>query len=523
MSEHDPVHGTDAADIGPDGTEVPQLPDFEDSPLVPLVPDDPDAAEVDALVAASQGDDEPEAAVPAEARGTSALARVYSALLSRQGETQVERRLDATERACRLLGDVHKSAPVVMLTGTNGKSSTARMVDAILSAAGLRVGRFTSPHLHRVTERIAVDGEEVSERVFVDAYDAAAPILEMVDAELVAADRPKLTFFEALTVLAFAIFAEAPVDVMVIEVGMGGEWDSTNVADAAVCGFAPIGYDHQAYLGDTLTEIAATKAGILNRSIDPTPSPDPVAVIAEQTAEAAEALAVQTAARGAAALWAGQNFWLRGRERAVDGQLIDVQGLYSGYPDLFLPLHGEHQAHNAALAIAMCEAFLADADKPLNSEIVAEGMSQVTSPGRAEILRTEPTILVDGAHNPAAAEVLADTIDEAFDFEFVVAVVAMFADKDPHGVLEYVHRFADRIVVSEALSPRALEHGELAAAAAEWFDPEDVTDTPDLNAALMAAIDLVNSQDSRHAGIVVTGSLLTVAEARTLLGKGGIQ
>lgn len=449
-----------------------------------------------------------------------ALARVQAALYARAGETQVELRLDATRRACELLGDIHTAAPVITVTGTNGKSSTVRMVDCLLAAADIRVGRFSSPHLHALGERIAVDGAPVADADLIRIYDEIAPYLEIVDGQLADEHRAPLTFFEVLTILAFAVFADAPVDVYVLEVGMGGEWDSTNVADGAVCGFTPIGLDHMQFLGDTLTQITATKAGILDRSVDPSPAPSPIAVIGKQTDEAADELARQVAERGVEARWDGSDFAVAKRERAVDGQLISIETRLGVYEDLFLPLHGEHQAENAALALALAEAFLTT-DKQLDAELVGRGFAEVTSPGRLETVRSEPTIIVDGAHNPQAARVLAETLDEAFDFRRIVAVVAMFADKDPHGVLEYVHRFADTVVVTKTLSPRALPVDELAAAAQEWFDEDAVITAADMNAALMKAIDLVQADEESGAGIVVTGSLTTVAEARTLLGKKG--
>ncbi|GAA1872132.1 bifunctional folylpolyglutamate synthase/dihydrofolate synthase [Brevibacterium marinum] len=447
------------------------------------------------------------------------LARAYAALLARAGETQIEVRLDATRRACELLGDIHHAAPVITVTGTNGKTSTARMIDSIVSAHDLRVGRFTSPHLHSVTERISVDGGPVEAETFVRIHDEIAPYLDIVDAQLVAEGRGRLTFFEALTILAFAVFADAPVDVVVTEVGMGGEWDSTNVADAAVCVFTKIGLDHQKFLGDTLTEIAATKAGILNRSLDPSPAPEPVAVIAAQAEEAQTALDAEIEARDVHAVTEDRGFRLLDRQRAVDGQLITVQGVRDVYTDIFLPLHGLHQAHNAAVALVAAEAFLADEDKPLVLDTVADGLSRVTSPGRAELVRTGPAVVVDGAHNPDAAHVLAETVTEAFDFDYTVMVLAMFGDKDVHGVLEELHRRADAFVISQALSSRAMDTHELAEAVREWVDEDSVLEAPDLNAALMKAIDLTNRSGAQSPGIVVTGSLFTVAEARLLLGK----
>lgn len=448
------------------------------------------------------------------------LARVYALLLARAGETQVELRLDATRRACEVLGDIHTAAPTITITGTNGKTSTARMIDSLITAHELRVGRFTSPHLHSVTERISVDGAPVSAQTFVRIYDEIAPYLDIVDAQLEAEGRAKLTYFEALTVLAFAVFADAPVDVVVTEVGMGGAWDSTNVADAQVCVFTKIGLDHQAFLGDTIEEIAATKAGILDRSVDPSPAPEPVAVSAVQD-EAAQAVLDEEAARREVPLAAEErDFRLLERERAVDGQLITVQGRRDVYSDLFLPLHGIHQAHNAAVAIVAAEAFLGAEDRPLDRETVAEGLARATSPGRAELVRTGPSVVVDGAHNPDAAHVLADTLAEAFDFDYIVMVLAMLADKDSDGVIEELHRSADVFVVSENLNSRALPAGDLAEVAREWVDEDSVLVASDLNAALMKAIDLANSVDAKSPGIVITGSIYTVAEARLLLGRG---
>lgn len=488
--------------------------------LTPLVPDEDGTLPGDEV----PGDDAPLAPEPL---ATGELARVYAALLARAGETQVELRLDATRRACELLGDIHMAAPAIMLTGTNGKTSTARMVDALLSAHNLRVGRFTSPHLTHVTERISVDGEEVGHATFARVYDEIEPVLALVDQGLADEGRPGLTFFEALTVLALAVFADAPVDAMVLEVGMGGEWDSTNVVDARVCGFTAVGLDHQRFLGDTVAEIAATKAGILNRTVDPTPEPEPLVIIARQPEE--DALAVlteQVTSRGLQGWVEGQGFGVVERTLAVDGQMISLRGIGGDYPDLFLPLHGEHQAHNAATAVALAEAFLTGGDRPLAEDAVGEAFSSLTSPGRLEVLKSEPTVLVDGAHNPAGAAALAQTMDEAFDLTDVTVVLGMFADKDPHGVLEYVHRFADRVIVTQTLSERAMDTDDLAAAAEEWFDADDVTVAATVKDALMRALDLADTAEAAageraRAGIVVTGSLLTVAEARILMGAEG--
>ena len=313
---------------------------------------------------------------------------------------------------------------------------------------------------------------------------------------------------------------------MVLEVGMGGEWDSTNVVDARVCGFTAVGLDHQKFLGDTIEAIAATKAGILDRTVEDTPEPEPLVVIARQPEEDALAvLSEQVTSRGLQGWVEDEGFGVVERTLAVDGQMVSLRGIGGDYPDLFLPLHGAHQAHNAATAVALTEAFLTGGDRALAEDAVGEALSSLTSPGRLEVLKSEPTILVDGAHNPAGAAALAETMAEAFDLTDVTVVLGMFADKDPHGVLEYVHRFADRVIVTQALSERAMESQDLADAAQEWFDADDVTVTATVKDALMRAIDLADTAEAAageraRAGIVVTGSLLTVAEARVLLGAG---
>lgn len=469
----------------------------------------------------SAGAGEPHAAAPISG-DQAELARVYAALLARAGETQVETRLDATRRACELLGDVHTAAPVIHLAGTNGKTSTARMVDALLRAHGLRVGRFTSPHLSRVTERISVDGEEVSIEAFARIYDEIAPYLAMVDAQLEEEGRPTLTFFEALTVLAFAVFADAPVDVVVLEAGLGGEWDSTNVADAAVCGFTAVGLDHQRLLGEDIADIAATKAGILDRTCDQTPAPEPIAVIGSQTEEEAlEALRAAAESRGVRTAVFGEHFGVLERTRAVDGQVVALRGTAGDYDDLFLPLHGAHQAENAATALAVVECLLTAGERPLAQETVAEAFSAFDSPGRLEVLRAEPAIIADAAHNPAGARALAEAFPEAFGVDDLTIVFGVYADKDVHGILEHLSRIGDRIIVTRPLADRALDVDALAEAAEDWFDADDVIRAADVRAAVGKAVDCALDSGSSSAGVLVTGSISTVAEARILLRKEG--
>lgn len=446
----------------------------------------------------------------------SELREVYAELLARQPENQIEVRLDATRRAVELLGNVHTAAPVIHIAGTNGKSSTARMIDSLLTAHDLRVGRFTSPHLSSVTERISVDSEPVSEQDFVRIYREIEPYLQMVDAELAREGRARLTFFEALTVLAFAIFADAPVDVVVLEAGLGGEWDATNVADGQVCVFTPIAVDHAALLGDTPAQIARTKAGILDRHT--AEGPAPLVAVGEQPEEALAALAERIESAGLTAVYAGTGFGLLARERAVDGQLISVQTAAGRYEDLLLPVHGVHQAGNAALAIAAVELFLTGGDRALDREVVGNGLAAVTTPGRLEVVRRAPTVVLDAAHNPSGAAGLAAALGDAFHFSTTIGVLAVFRDKDVHGLLGSLVEAFDRVIVTRSLSPRALQPAELEELALQWWDDENVTAEPDMEAAIVRAVHEAQATgDEAGAGIVVTGSVSTVAEARALL------
>lgn len=442
-----------------------------------------------------------------------ALDAAYAELLARAPENRVEPRLDPVRRAVELLGDVHRAAPVIHITGTNGKTSTARMIGRILRELNLHTGRFTSPHLSRVTERISLDGRPVSDETFVRMWDEIKPVLALVDADLVAAGENPLTYFEALTVLGFAVFADAPVDVVVLEVGMGGTWDSTNVADGQVSVIVPISLDHQQYLGDTIAEIAGEKAGIIK--------PGAITVTAVQPVEALEVLAARAAEVGADLRREALEFAVAERSVAVGGQLVSVQGLAGRYDDLFLPLHGEHQAHNLAAAIAAVEAFLGGGRQELDHALLAEAVADVTSPGRLERVHRGPTILVDAAHNPGGATVLADTLDEAFDFSRLLGVVGILGDKDARGVLEILEPAIDEVVITQSSSPRAIPAEELAALARQIFGPDRVTvqaRLPDALAAAVAVADADEAEGRRGTGILVTGSITLVADARILLG-----
>ncbi|WP_448257254.1 bifunctional folylpolyglutamate synthase/dihydrofolate synthase [Microbacterium aurum] len=429
---------------------------------------------------------------------------VYAALLTRQGEQWVQPRVERTRRVLELLGDPQATYRVVHLTGTNGKTSTARIVESIVRAHGLRTGLFTSPHLERFTERVMIDGEPIDDGLVADAWDEVSPFVDLVDAELAAAGDAPLTFFELLTVLAFVAFADAPVDVAVIEVGMGGSWDSTNTADGDVVVFAPIDLDHADRLGNTIAEIATVKSGIIK--------PGAAAVSAEQNPAALEVLKAAADARSASLAVEGDAFGLTAQSLAVGGQQISVQGLAGTYDELYLPLYGAHQGHNAALAIAAVESLIGGAEQPLATDVVADGLAQVTSPGRLQLVGVAPTVLVDSAHNPHGARALVSALEDSFDFDEWGIVLGAFGDKDIAGIVSTVVPAAAHVFATAPDSDRAADPDALAdlveAAGAH------VTVHRDLAEAAEAAREWAAASDRR--AVVIAGSVVLAGEALQL-------
>ncbi|RXZ45851.1 bifunctional folylpolyglutamate synthase/dihydrofolate synthase [Agromyces binzhouensis] len=426
---------------------------------------------------------------------------VYADLLARVGESAPQPRLGATRRAVELLGDPHRAAPVIHLTGTNGKTSTSRMIESILRAQGLRTGLLTSPHLVRFTERIRIDGEPIADEAVARTWEEIAPVVAIVDAELAARGEEALTFFEALTALAFAAFADAPVDVVVLEVGMGGEWDSTNVADGQVAVITPIAIDHEQRLGRTIAEIARTKAGIIKPGAEVvTAFQDPAALtVLSEVAERNDAsLAVE-----------GGAFAVLDSRVAVGGQLVSVRGLAGEYRELALPLHGRHQAENAAVAIAAVEAFLGRAVR-LADDVLEAGLGAVTSPGRLQLVSTDPTILVDAAHNPHGAAALVAALGEVFDFDELVIVLGVLGDKDAAGIVRALEPTGAHFIVTRSESDRAVPADELAALVAGVIGPERVDVAERLEDALDDARDWAGRGEKR--GVVVTGSITLVGD-----------
>lgn len=426
--------------------------------------------------------------------------RVIEALVGRIGEAKPEKRLDATRRALQFLGDPQQMYGIVHVAGTNGKTSTARIIESLLRAHGLRTGLMTSPHLHRLNERFVIDGEPISDRMLADNWADVEPYIQMVDAELLAHGRAPLTYFEAVTVLGFAAFADAPVDVGIIEVGMGGEWDATNVANADVAVVTPIAFDHMDQLGHTIEEIARAKSGIIK--------PASRVVSAEQREGAWGEIQVACERNEADLKALGRDFLVTSIEPAVGGQLLGVQGLSGDYPGLFLPLFGDHQATNAAVALAAVELFLGNGTQKLGQDVVEEGIGMSSSPGRLQVIGHRPTVIADAAHNPHGAEALTRALMTSFSFDRLICVVGVLAEKDVVGIIEALDPVVDHFVVTQSQSDRAISVAELADAVSAIAGPDRVDARESSAGALERAIDLAGGDG----GVLVTGSITLVAE-----------
>jgi dihydrofolate synthase/folylpolyglutamate synthase len=435
-------------------------------------------------------------------------AEIVAALTSRWPEHRVAPSLGRIAALTELLGDPQRAYPVVHVTGTNGKGSTAAMIESLLRANGLRTGRFSSPHVTSVTERIAIDGQPLSESRFDDVFREIAPYVDLVDAQQI--DGVAMTFFEIITAMAYAAFADAPVDVAVIEVGLGGTWDATNVADGDVAVITPIDIDHAHLLGSTIAEIATEKAGIIK--------PGALAILAGQSPDAAHVLLERSAEVGALVQREGIEFGVLDRVPAVGGQLLRLMAAEGPVDEIFLPLYGAHQAANAAQALAAAEAFLGM--KALNQDVVREGFASVTMPGRMEVVRRSPTVVLDAAHNPHGARAAAATVTEAFAFTPLVGVLAAMGDKDVRGMLEIWAEVMQQVVVTQVASTsRGMPADQLGELAAGVFGAERVTVAPRLDDAIETAVNLAEADDMGGSGVLVTGSVVLVGEARTLLVK----
>lgn len=439
-----------------------------------------------------------------------AVAEIYELIVERAPEHDIEPSLDRIRMLLDILGDPQNTFPTVHITGTNGKTSTARMIDAVLTAFGVRVGRFTSPHLIDVRERMSIEGAPISREAFIAAWNDIAPYVEMVDTKSVANGGVRLSFFEVFTALALVAFADHPVDAGVIEVGMGGTWDATNLVEAGVSVIMPIDLDHTKWLGSTIREIAEEKAGIIK--------PGQIVVIAEQPEEALEVLLDRAREVDAIVRLEGRDFEVIDRQMGVGGQLVTVRTPSATYTDVFVPLFGEHQAHNAAAALVGVEAFMGG--RALDAKIVENGMMAATSPGRLQVVRTSPTILVDAAHNPAGARVLADALDDSFAFAHVVGVYSAMGDKDIESVLAEMEPHLDSIVITEMPGERAANIEQLREIAIDVFGEDRVEVRDNLGEAVDRAATLAEAttDPADKCGLVVFGSVVLAGHMLDLAG-----
>ncbi len=445
---------------------------------------------------------------------------VYKEILDRAPEHDLVPSLDRIQAVAELLGDPQRAFEAIHVTGTNGKTSTTRMIERLLREHGLRTGRFTSPHLTDVRERISLDGEPIGQERFVEVYDEIKPYLDLVDARNAEAGNPRLTYFEVLVALAYAAFADTPVDVAAVEVGLGGSWDATNIIDARVAVITPIGIDHERFLGHDVATIAKEKSGIIK--------PDAIAVFSEQSAEADDVLLAKAAELGVTVFRQGHDFGVSTREVAVGGQVLTIQGAAAVYPDIFLPLHGEHQAQNAATALAAVEAFLLSDGRDWSStdnsregsgldiDVVRAAFADTSSPGRLEVVRRSPTVLIDAAHNPSGAQVLADSLEEAFGFSRLVGVVAVLEDKDAEGILGALEPVLEEVVITRTSSPRAMEPDELTEIAEDVFGEDRVSTFYRLDDALDYAMGKAEEGGMIGGGVLATGSVTMAADVRRL-------
>ena len=403
--------------------------------------------------------------------------------------------LDRMIELVGVLGDPHRAYPAIHLTGTNGKGSTAAMVTSLLGARGLTVGTYTSPNLMRVNERIARNGEAIDDESFLDVLTTLAGVEGLL--------RERPTRFELLTAAALAWFADVAVDVAVVEVGLGGRWDCTNVVDGDVAAITNVSFDHTEVLGPTLEDIAGDKSGIFKAGSR--------VVIGETDPDLLALLQSRAAAAGAADIWVrGRDFACTANRVAVGGRLVDLRTPGAAYGEVLVPLHGAHQGDNAAIAVAAAEAFFG---APLPADLVDEGLARVSVPGRLEVLGRRPLVVADGAHNVAGMVALARSLAEEFSVAGEdVAVVGLLSGRDPVAMLSALATVGVRSVVACAPdSPRALG-AEVVAEAAAGLGME-VREAESVGQAVEHAVEWAGVEGR----VVVCGSLYVVADARRCL------
>ncbi len=504
--------------------EVEELQETEDDDLEALraiVRDTLLAGADPELIASIMGDEgaeeipeDPEAehkALLDEAEAEAELGVVYSELATRTNEHQFDPSLERVQEVLYILGDPQDAYPIIHVAGTNGKTSTTRLASALLSGFGLRSGTFTSPHLQSVRERIQINGEPLSAKEFLAAWRDVEPYIQLVDQKAAEAGGPQVSYFEALTITALAAFADIPVDVAVIETGLGGRWDATNVAPSGVQVITPISLEHQNYLGDSLEEIAGEKAQIIKDG--------GIAVVAAQEPAALAVIEARCAEVDALMRLEGRDWAVESRQSGVGGQLISVRTPAALYEDLFVPLHGAHQAQNAAAALVAVEAMMGG--KALQAEVVEQGFMQARSPGRLEIVRRSPTVIVDAAHNPAGVEAMRQGLIEAFQLDYLVGVFSAMADKQIETMLVEIEPVMERIVITSMPSPRAADVDQLMEIAVDVFGEDRVSREDNLVDALDEATRLMDepSDPSLQRAVVVFGSIMLDGAARALFDK----
>jgi dihydrofolate synthase/folylpolyglutamate synthase len=402
--------------------------------------------------------------------------------------------LSRIERIVAAMGDPQLTYPVIHVTGTNGKGSTTQMITRLLMAHGLTVGTYTSPHLERLSERITRNGEPIADEEFAEQIAAVADIEGLIGV------RP--SYFEALTAAAFRWFADVAIDIAVVEVGLLGRWDATNVCVAQVAVITNIGIDHTEFAGPTKVDIANEKAGIIK--------PTSAVVIGETDPEL---VSVFTAAGGASSFVRGDDFDVLENNLALHGRMLDLRTPTTIYPEVFLPLHGRHQGDNAVVALTAVEAFFA---APVSSELVTEGFADVTMPGRFEVLGHQPLVIVDGAHNPMGADSCAQVFFDDFDpAGRKLLVVGCLRGRDAREMLSALRADEfDIVFTATAPSPRGMPAEQLTSAA-RALGCDHVVECTTVEQACDRAVRSAETDDA----VLVTGSLYTVGAARPFLRK----
>ncbi|WP_084040429.1 folylpolyglutamate synthase/dihydrofolate synthase family protein [Demequina sp. NBRC 110053] len=434
--------------------------------------------------------------------------QIDALIFARTAEGDHDAKMRRVADALELVGDPQHSLRAVHVTGTNGKTSTSRMIESLLRAHGLRTGLFTSPHLTTFRERIQIDGQPLPLDALARLWERILPAINAVDERSVAAGGPCMSFFEVLTVLGMCAYEEAGVDVAVVEVGIGGARDATNVVHGEVAVLTPMAEDHSDYFVGGITGVATEKSGIIKRGA--------LVVSATQPLIAEEIIRDAAALQGAQLRWEGLHHDVLSRDADPAGQVVALRTLSGTHEDILVPLHGDFQAQNALVALAATEAALELRGMELDSEAVARGFAGATSPGRLEVIAAEPTIVVDAAHNPHGVTALAGSLGETFGFESVVGVVAVLSDKDGDGILAGLQPVVDHVVVTQTSSPRATPVDELAAAAIAVWGPEHVSVAASVAEALDLATAMATARDG-ECGVLVAGSITLVAEARRLV------